>query len=147
MNLASPEYDICTVVPRANGTRAAYIRNAGSNVVTVNFGSPTSLPAVVADVFDFLDEFDQSPAVSDFLPDARREVGAALEAVEGLTLRTLRMRKGLSQQDLAAAIGTSQAAVSSIENRNRKPGEDNLRALASVLEIDFNTLMEALDNG
>jgi transcriptional regulator with XRE-family HTH domain len=66
---------------------------------------------------------------------------------EKLTLRTLRLSKGLSQKELSTKLGTSQAAVSEYESRQRKPAEDMIRSLSESLEVDFNTLMEALANG
>ncbi|RYY22392.1 MAG: helix-turn-helix domain-containing protein [Sphingomonadales bacterium] len=146
MNLASQEFDICTHAERPDGTRAAYVRNSGSNVLTVDFGSPVPLPDGTSDLFAFLDEFDDDPVIAELLPDARKEVGQSFETQEGLTIRVLRMRMGMSQADLARALNTSQPAISAIENRARKPGEDNIRDLARVLKVDFNTLMEALGN-
>lgn len=122
------------------------MRNAGSNVLTVDFESPSPLPDGTSDLFAFLDEFDDNAALAEHLPDARKDVGAAFEEAEGLTVRVLRLKKAMSQSDLATAINTSQAAISAIENRARKPGEDTIRDLARVLEVDFNTLMEALSN-
>lgn len=146
MNLASPAFDFCAQIEGKDGTRRAYIRNADTNVLSVNFAFPTALPDGTSDLFTFLDEFDKDPQIAEQLPVARTEVGKALESVEGISIRTLRLRKGFSQIDLARAIGTSQAAVSAIENRVRKPGEVNIRDLARALDVDFNTLMEALAN-
>jgi len=93
-----------------------------------------------------LNEFDEDPIIAEQLHDARVEVGTAFESEHGMSIRTLRLKIGMSQADLARALGTSQAAVSAIENRTRKPGEDSIRELSRVLNIDFNTLMEALAN-
>lgn len=144
--MASHAFDICVQASRADGGRLTYVQIADSNVVTVNFDSPTRLPKGTSDLLAFLDEFDDDPAMVEHLPEARQDIGQAFEALEGNTIRVLRMRRGMSQADLAHAIKTSQAAISAIENRTRKPGEDNIRDLARVLDVDFNTLMEALDN-
>jgi transcriptional regulator with XRE-family HTH domain len=64
-----------------------------------------------------------------------------------VTIATLRLAKGLSQSQLAAAIGTSQSMLSLIECRRQRPGEDTIRALARELSISFDQLMDALANG
>lgn len=147
MSSALQEYDLCKNAVRLDGTRIAYVRNAVTNVVTVDFGAPAALPEGTSDLISFLDEFDDHPDVAGHMVDARRDIGKALEAMEGSTLRALRLAKGMSQDDFAQAIKTSQAAISAIENRSRKPGEETLREMARTLEVDFNTLMEALSNG
>lgn len=144
--MASRAFDICFQALRPDGSRVAYIDNAGSNVLLVDFRSPNALPNGTSDLVSFLDHFDNDPIMAEYLPEARRDIGEIFEAEEGNSLRVLRMRKGLSQAELAAAISTSQAAISAIENRSRKPGEDNIRDLARVLEVDFNTLFDALAN-
>lgn len=96
---------------------------------------------------DFLDEFERLPEIAKHLPDARKSLGEEWAAREGATLRDLRLLRGLSQTEFGELIGSSQAAVSAYEKRSQKPGEDVLRRMASALEVDFNTLMDALANG
>ena len=146
MNSVSPAYKIC-VSPEPLGNRHfAYVRHTGSSVLSVDFASPQALPKGTSDLIDFLNEFDGDPRITAQLPDARIDVGTAFERDGGTSIRTLRLKMGMSQADLAMALGTSQAAVSAIENRMRKPGEDSIRELSRVLNVDFNTLMEALEN-
>jgi DNA-binding transcriptional regulator YiaG len=146
MNLVSPAYKICVSAEPAGSRRLAYVRHTGSSVVSVDFASPQALPNGTSDLISFLDEFDEDPGIATQLPDARIDVGTAFEKLRGTSIRTLRLKMGMSQADLALALGTSQAAVSAIENRTRKPGEDSIRELSRVLNVDFNTLMEALSN-
>lgn len=97
---------------------------------------------------DFLDTFEARPDIAPHLPAARRELADYFEQQSDRpTLRRLRLKKGLSQKELALLLGTSQAAISDYENRTRKPNEDTIRNLAQSLEVDFNTLMDALANG
>lgn len=145
--MALRAFDINWCTGRNDGGRVAYTRNSGSNVLRVDFGAPERLPQGTADLLSFLDDFDSDPATAAHLHEARRDIGGAFEAIEGLTIRALRLRLGMSQADLADKLQTSQAAVSSIENRIRKPGEETIRDLSRVLMVDFNTLMEALDHG
>ena len=61
----------------------------------------------------------------------------------GEYLKTLRLERKLSQRALAEKSGVSNAEISRIESGERKkPSEEVLRALAFVLEVDFNDLLE-----
>lgn len=61
----------------------------------------------------------------------------------GEYLKTLRLERKLSQRALAEKSGVSNAEISRIESGERKkPSEEVLRALAFVLEVDFNDLLK-----
>lgn len=147
MSSVSPAFEICVSAEPTGYTRVAYIRHAGSSVLSVDFASPRSLPNGTSELISFLNEFDEDPRIAMHLEEARKEIGAALKAAGGISVRSLRLQSGFSQAGLAAALGTSQAAISAFENRSRKPGEDSIRGLARIFDVDFNTLMEALENG
>lgn len=52
-------------------------------------------------------------------------------------LRLLRLERGLSQEDLAAAAMTRQALVSAIENGTGNPTLASLEKLAQTLEVSL----------
>lgn len=52
----------------------------------------------------------------------------------GKRIKLLRKKKGLKQDELAAAIGLSPSAVSNYEQGTREPKEDTLKALVEVLD-------------
>lgn len=52
----------------------------------------------------------------------------------GKRIKLLRKKKGLKQDELAAAIGLSPSAVSNYEQGTRVPKEDTLKALVEVLD-------------
>ena len=107
-------------------------------------GAPT-LPDGFSYLTDFLDKFDEAPEISAALPGARIALAEASPELRGArTLRDLRLSKGWSQAEFAQMLGTSQARISRLEARKEKPAEDTLRDLASLLAVDFNTLMDAL---
>ncbi|RAR50855.1 Fic family protein [Flavobacterium lacus] len=58
-------------------------------------------------------------------------------------LRTAREKKNLKTREVAQLLGIDQALVSKFESGNRKPTREQVAKLASVLEIDFETLMVA----
>lgn len=59
-----------------------------------------------------------------------------------LRLRTIRQRRGLTQQQLADAVGISQSAVASYEKGERTPTADVLCDIADHLGVDIGYLLE-----
>jgi transcriptional regulator with XRE-family HTH domain len=53
------------------------------------------------------------------------------------TLRSARQTSGITQVDLAAALGTDQSFVSKYERSERRLDIIELRAVCSVLGLDF----------
>ena len=58
-------------------------------------------------------------------------------------LKNAREQKGLKTREVAQLLGIDQALISKFENGSRKPTKDQVIKLASLLEIDFETLMIA----
>ena len=58
-------------------------------------------------------------------------------------LRTAREKKNLKTREVAQLLGIDQALVSKFESGNRKPTREQVAKLASLLEIDYETLMVA----
>ena len=59
-------------------------------------------------------------------------------------MRTLRLRKGWSQSRLAKALETSQSHVARIERGTENLTIETCRKISKALEIDMNTLDQAL---
>ena len=58
-------------------------------------------------------------------------------------LKTAREQKGLKTREVAQLLGIDQALISKFENGGRKPTRDQVIKLASLLEIDLETIMVA----
>ena len=58
-------------------------------------------------------------------------------------LKNARENKGLKTREVAHLLGIDQALISKFESGTRKPTRDQIVKLASLLEIDFETLMVA----
>ena len=58
-------------------------------------------------------------------------------------LKNAREQKGLKTREVAQLLGIDQALISKFENGSRKPTKDQVVKLASLLGIDFETLMIA----
>ena len=57
------------------------------------------------------------------------------------TLKTLRMKKGLTQIQLARAMFVNKATISKWESGSRLPSADMIAHLARILEVDVGTLL------
>lgn len=78
------------------------------------------------------------------LEQARQWVADSFHGEDGDTVRTLRLRKGWSQAQLAATLGTSQSHVARIERGTENLAIGTCRRLCVALGISMNTLDEAL---
>jgi len=95
---------------------------------------------------DFVAELECEGYADDFAR-LRREDAEDRERRQGRTsLKTLRLRAGLSQTQLAARIGTHQSAIARWEN-DVAPNLEyvTLKKLATALNVDLNTLGSAID--
>ena len=120
------------------------VRIANREVITLDFSAVHPLPDCARSLSDFLDEFEELPDVSPHVVAARKEVADSLARDGRTRLSYLRLSKGLSQVELARRMKTSQSAISMLERRLQKPNEETIRGLAAALEVDFNSLMDAL---
>lgn len=95
-------------------------------------------------VSDLAEEIESTAAGRASLEDARRWIADAFHAEDGITIRTLRLHRGLSQSQLAQTLGTSQSHIARIERGTENLTIDTCRRLSQALGIDMNTLDDAL---
>ena len=60
----------------------------------------------------------------------------------GVHLRELRKEKGYTQQQMADMLNISRSTYTYYEIGKSEPGFDCLRKLASILEVDYNTILD-----
>jgi DNA-binding XRE family transcriptional regulator len=129
------------VSPTGRGGRCSYGRVAGSSVTLVDFTQDVDpLPEGFVWLDDFLEEFETDPALADGLSAARREIAIERMAAGERSLALLRMRQGMSQEQLADAIKTKQSTISRLEAGQQEPRLSMLRRLSAVLKVDMNEL-------
>ena len=96
---------------------------------------------------DFLDNLI-SPEVEQRLPAVRKEfaknAGTSRTNVRGLA--KLRLESGMSQQQLASQVGTSQSRLSRWESHLEAPSIKNLIKIKTALGVDYNSLMSVFEN-
>lgn len=59
----------------------------------------------------------------------------------GLTIRTMRKSRGMTQKDLADAIGQSATSITMYENGQRRPDRETLEALADTFNVNLSSLV------
>jgi DNA-binding XRE family transcriptional regulator len=91
-------------------------------------------------------EFERDPEAKAELRRGRQWVAETVLGGQPTSLRVLRLRKGMSQAQLAEAIGTQQPHIARIERGHADLRLDTCRRIASALGIDLNTLDQALLN-
>ncbi len=102
------------------------------------------VPSGYKSIDEIVGKFESNPALQQELLDARRWIADTALAGKPVTLRTLRLRKGLSQAQLAVAIGTLQPHIARIERGQADPQLGTCRRIARALDVDLNTLDQAL---
>jgi len=99
-----------------------------------------------SDIDSFIAELTSNdPSFSQSLKAARKTFGQELYDGE-ISLKTLRLKKGLSQADLAKAIGTSQSHIARIEKRPETIMLKTGVKLSAALGVDI-SLVAALADG
>lgn len=58
-------------------------------------------------------------------------------------LRELRIKAGLSQEELAKKLGLAKSTISMYENGAREPSLETLEAIADTFNVDMNTLTDS----
>ncbi|WP_337361063.1 helix-turn-helix transcriptional regulator [Phascolarctobacterium succinatutens] len=61
-------------------------------------------------------------------------------------LKTLRLKKGLTQGELAKLTGLTRSAIGMYESGNREPKYEVLELLADFFNVDMNTLLDRPQN-
>lgn len=64
----------------------------------------------------------------------------------GDRIRVARIAAGLSQTELAAAVGVTRGLIGAWETFRKKPGRDNLAKISDVLTVDIGYLLEGRPN-
>lgn len=105
---------------------------------------PPKVPFRHSSIGQLVAEWEQDERGNAALQEGRQWVSDAFYDDDGETVRTLRLRKGWSQTRLADELATSQPHIARIERGTENLTIETCRKLARALEIDLNTLDQAL---
>ncbi len=118
---------------------------SGSNLhPLIHTYSVTQLSQKHNDFDALMAELESDPSSAGELTAASAWVADTFYAKEGETIRTARLRKGLSQIQLAALLCTSQPQVAKIESGKVDLQHSTLTKLAAALGVDANTLFRLI---
>jgi DNA-binding XRE family transcriptional regulator len=128
------------------GTAVETRSNARCHVYTFeDYAVPNAkAPARHVAIGDLVKRWEQDTGKRAAIEEGRQWIAEAFYPGDGDTVRTLRLRKGWSQTRLAEALGTSQSHVARIERGTENLAIQTCRKLAAALDIDLNTLDQAL---
>ena len=63
--------------------------------------------------------------------------------MQGTNIKAVRLKRGMSQQELADAIGVTKSTISKYEKGQREPKYNVLRGIAAALGVDWTDLVPA----
>lgn len=109
-----------------------------------NAPAEAPIPPGYTTIDQVIAEFELDPAAREELKRGRQWVAETILAGHPQSLRVLRLRKGMSQAQLAEAIGTQQPHIARIERGQADVRLETCRRIAQVLGVDLNTLDQAL---
>ena len=101
-------------------------------------------PVKHTSIDDLVDKWSKDEKRRKALEEARLWYAEQYHADDGVTVRTMRLKKQWSQTQLAAAIGSSQPHVARIERGTENLTIDTCRKLCAALDVDMNILDAAL---
>jgi ribosome-binding protein aMBF1 (putative translation factor) len=109
---------------------------------------PKKTPAINGEssLDDLIAEFSQNPSFAKAFKEANAEIADLYYSDEGLTVRTLRLKAGLTQGQLAKAIESAQAHVSRIEAGSQDVYTDTVDKLAAALGVTAAEVLDAIRN-
>lgn len=104
------------------------------------------VPPKYTSITDVVNELESTEEGRVGMEDARKWVAGTFHSDDGMTLRTLRLKRGWSQIHLADKLGTSQSHIARLERGTENVYIQTCRRLCDVFHIDMNTLDQALKN-
>ena len=102
------------------------------------------VPAKHRAIGELIGQWEKDDGRRAALDEGRRWAAGTLYDGDGDTVRTLRLNQGWSQTRLAEELSTSQSHVARIERGTENLVIETCRKLCKALEIDMNTLDQAL---
>lgn len=106
---------------------------------------PVSLPNTIS-LESLSKEYDNDPEKLSRLSAARKNLSKVIYDDDQETLSYLRLAAGLSQQQLAEKVGTSQPHIARIERGQHDPSTGLISRIAKALNVDEGLTFRAIRN-
>ncbi|PYD13576.1 hypothetical protein DND58_14290 [Pseudomonas syringae pv. pisi] len=143
--LPVPTENWSTTSGEASPPPARTTSNVGA-VLALKFSPPTpNHNSKHTDFDNLLAELEADPRNAQDMADAGAWASDFLYPGEAETLRTARLRKGLSQKQLASLIGTSQPHIANLEKSGNDVMLSTAVKLCAALDIEFGCLPGMID--
>ena len=104
---------------------------------------PVKKARVTSSIDEIVSKWEKDPELTEHFVNARTSFSKKLRDKGESSLRTLRLSKGWSQEQLAKEISSSQSHIARIERGTENITIETCRKLSDALDIDMNTLNEA----
>lgn len=125
----------------SSGPKKARTTSTPGLVFSFEMPSPKSAMARKHNKFaDLVSKLEASPASAATLADARKTIAETYCKDAPVTLKTLRLKAGLSQQGLAQAVRTSQPHIANIENGKQNIMFETAGLLSKALGVSLDEL-------
>lgn len=139
------EYDDFTTTSETAVALPEPVTRSTPKVIRFPEPAPPTVPEGYISIDALAERFERHEKGRAALKHGRKWVADQFYSEDGITIKTLRLKKGWSQVDLARFLGTSQSHISRLE----KGGEDlrfsTLKKLCSALDQDMNMISVAID--
>lgn len=130
-------------VSRGNTSTNASTNCAGL-IIEISQVTPKKVES--KDIDDFINELLAQEKIHEGdLHDARKVVADVIYEGQPDSLKTLRLRAGLSQAQLAKKIGMKQPNVCEFEAGKRRPNVDTLKKLADALGTTTDAVLKSIN--
>jgi len=106
----------------------------GQKMSSVSLPGGTSIDDLIA---------GQDEETLSLMRTARQELAQGLAKTQPANIRTLRLAKGWTQQELARAVGMSQAQIARLEKYQGDPCLSSIRRLANVFNVGADEIVAA----
>lgn len=114
-------------------------------VFKINYSTPTPQPKKGRTLSSFISDWTKDEEKSSALSEARTWLGNTVEiSGEGETIKSLRLKRGLSQAQLAELMQTSQPHIARIEKGRDSVTLETLCKLSEHLKADYNSIVHAI---
>ncbi|WP_161539949.1 helix-turn-helix transcriptional regulator [Glaciimonas sp. PCH181] len=97
------------------------------------------------EIDDLVAMFEQAPGGKEEMSSARQWLSSSLDECDQGTLKSLRLKAGLSQSILAQKIGLQQPNICAFETGKRKPEYKTAQKLAQSLNVTVDGIYKAFD--
>lgn len=136
-----------TVKPSYSAPATATQLRSKCEIIKIDYSRPVVIPKKGITMAALSEEWEADQEFAKELSKAREWLASEVSKADGgVTLRSLRLCKGLSQIQLACMMGMQQPNIARLEKGRDGLALETMRKLSSALGVDMNTIDIAVRN-